>query len=30
MKLLKINYFKKFIEELRFVGLPTQAKHLRT
>ena len=28
-KLLKKNYFEKFIEELGFVELSTQAKHLR-
>ena len=28
-KLLKRNYLEKFIEELGFVNLSTQAKHLR-
>ena len=28
-KLLKKNYFEKFIEELGFVELSTQAKYLR-
>ena len=29
VKLLKKNYFKKFVEEPDFVELSTQAKHLR-
>ena len=29
MKLLKKKYFEKFIEELDFVELSTQTKHLR-